>query len=59
MNKIKPNSTSKKNEVIDEDDFKKYDFESLVNYFEFLLSDENWKNNLKKIQDLVSVFESK
>ena len=59
MSKIKPNSTSKKNEVIDEDDFKKYDFESLVNHFEFLLSDENWKNNLKKIQNLISVFESK
>ncbi len=59
MSKIKPNSNSKKNKVIDEDDFKKYDFESLVNHFEFLLNDKTWKNNIKKIQDLVSVFQSK
>ena len=59
MTKIKSNSTSKKSEVIDIDDLKKFDFKSLVNHFEILLADENWKNRIKKIQELVTVFENK
>jgi len=59
MTKIKLNSTSKNSEVIDIDDLKKLDFKSLVNHFEILLADENWKNRIKKIQELVTVFENK
>ena len=49
MTKIKSNSTSKNSEVIDMDDLKNFDFKSLVNHFEVLLADENWKNRIKKI----------
>ena len=59
MTKIKSNSTSKNSEVIDIDDLKNFDFKSLVNHFEVLLADENWKNRIKKIQELVTVFEYK
>ena len=59
MTKIKSNSTSKNNEVIDIDDLKNFDFKSLVNHFEVLLADENWKNRIKKIQELVTIFEHK
>ena len=59
MTKIKLNSTSKNSEVIDIDDLKNFDFKSLVNHFEFLLADENWKNRIKKIQELVTIFEHK
>ena len=59
MTKIKSNSTSKNSEVIDIDDLKNFDFKSLVNHFEFLLADENWKNRIKKIQELVTIFEHK
>ena len=59
MTKIKSNSTSKNSEVIDIDDLKNFDFKSLVNHFEVLLADENWKNRIKKIQELVTVFENK
>ena len=59
MTKIKSNSTSKNSEVIDMDDLKNFDFKSLVNHFEVLLADENWKNRIKKIQELVTVFENK
>lgn len=59
MTKIKLNSTSKNSEVIDIDDLKNFDFKSLVNHFEVLLADENWKNRIKKIQELVTVFEHK
>ena len=59
MTKIKSNSTSKNSEVIDMDDLKNFDFKSLVNHFEVLLADENWKNRIKKIQELVTFFEHK
>ena len=59
MTKIKSNSTSKNSEVIDIDDLKNFDFKSLVNHFEVLLADENWKNRIKKIQELVTIFEHK
>ena len=59
MTKIKSNSTSKNSEVIDIDDLKNFDFKSLVNHFEVLLADENWKNRIKKIQELVTFFEHK
>ena len=59
MAKIKSNSTSKNSEVIDIDDLKNFDFKSLVNHFEVLLADENWKNRIKKIQELVTFFEHK
>ena len=59
MTKIKSNSTSKNSEVIDVDDLKNFDFKSLVNHFEVLLADENWKNRIKKIQELVTFFEHK
>ena len=59
MTKIKLNSTSKNSEVIDIDDLKNFDFKSLVNHFEVLLADENWKNRIKKIQELVTIFEHK
>ena len=51
MTKIKSNSTSKNSEVIDIDDLKKIDFKSLVNHFEILLADENWKNRIKKFKN--------
>ena len=59
MTKIKSNSTSKNSEVIDIDDLKNFDLKSLVNHFEVLLADENWKNRIKKIQELVTFFEHK
>ena len=59
MTKIKSNSTSKNSGVIDIDDLKNFDFKSLVNHFEVLLADENWKNRIKKIQELVTIFEHK
>ena len=59
MTKIKSNSTTKNSEVIDIDDLKNFDFKSLVNHFEVLLADENWKNRIKKIQELVTFFEHK
>ena len=59
MTKIKTNSSSKNSEVIDMDDLKNFDFKSLVNHFEVLLADENWKNRIKKIQELVTFFEHK
>ncbi len=59
MTKIKLDSTSKKGEVIDTDDLKKLDFKSLINHFGILLGDEKWKNSIKKIQQLVTIFESK
>ena len=59
MDKLNSDSTSKKNKVLDKVDFKNYDFKSLIDHFELILSDESWKNRLKEVQDLVNIFETK